>query len=250
MNRSARRRVQRQLQQIMKNAGDNCSICGKALPHNSKTFGGITADGMTALAGECCERKISEVILSGLYVDRNYEGVFNTGSSHSQKPISSPEHLSEALEKLQGRVTETDKLASGIMKRAGVHSKNASVNLSDCSWKSEDAAWFKKNPKRSHRLRPLLQGEVDTFPPDLLKIVPPPNHEFQVLIRQIEVGQRIRMPFCRDVTVPIPDLEEVHHALFDIISSGDNDQRVIGVREVAELAKRYSLTPDDETKAN
>jgi hypothetical protein len=60
------------------------------------------------------------------------------------------------------------------------------------------------------------------------------------VIRQVEVGKRVRLPFVRNLEMPIPDIEEVVHAIFDIVAGRPRDANAITVGEVAELAKRYS----------
>jgi hypothetical protein len=50
------------------------------------------------------------------------------------------------------------------------------------------------------------------------------------------------MPFCRNTSVPIPDIEEVLHALFDVVSGGGDQARIISVAEIAEIAVRYAST--------
>jgi hypothetical protein len=45
---------------------------------------------------------------------------------------------------------------------------------------------------------------------------PLPGHEFQVLVRQVEPGARIRLPFGRNLNVEILDNEATIHALFDL----------------------------------
>jgi hypothetical protein len=49
MNRSTSRKVFRKIQLLMKKHGDDCSHCNKEFPHNSKTYGGVTANETRAL---------------------------------------------------------------------------------------------------------------------------------------------------------------------------------------------------------
>jgi hypothetical protein len=48
----------------------------------------------------------------------------------------------------------------------------------------------------------------------------------------------------RNLDTPIPDIEAVHHALFDTVSNSEGG--VISVREVAELAQKYASSSDGE----
>jgi hypothetical protein len=105
-------------------------------------------------------------------------------------------------------------------------------------WKDDDREWFAARPFRSHRLRALFSGEPmksrDQDPPDA-------HHEIQVLVRQLAPGQRLRLGFWRNTECPIPDLEPVLHALFDIVSSADGKiYDPISVERVAERARFYS----------
>ncbi len=205
MNRSTRRRVTSQIREIMKKNGDNCSICDKAFPHNSKTFGGVTANGTSALVGECCAGKLSETLISGVFVNRNYEELLKI-KGNSPNPEVSPEKLSDVITPLQDYFSGVDKLGADIMKSAGVQSKNASVNFSDSSWKRDDADWFKDNPERSHRLRPFFKEEAADLPVAFLKNKPPPNHEFQVLIRQVNFKGSEPFNFTGPTSPCLPNL--------------------------------------------
>jgi hypothetical protein len=84
------------------------------------------------------------------------------------------------------------------------------VFLEDSIWKADDAKYFKDHPQRSHRLRRMYPHELGM--PDW---PPPPGHEFQVLVKQVEPGARIRLPFGRNFNVEILDNEATLRALFD-----------------------------------
>jgi len=227
MKPSARRRVEREVRKIMENQGDWCSICGTPFDHNSKTFGGVIAGGRAALAGECCKNKLKETILAGVYVRPEHGGVWGS--------------VVVAAESIQGSVSSVDSLGAEIAKKAGIlneDSRSPRINMTDSPWKGDDAAWFEANPKRSHRLRKLLEGETkDLFagstPPSL-----PPGHEYQVLVRQVEPGFRVRLPFGRNLEISIPDDEPVIHALFDVTSTSPGEP--INGQEVLERADRYA----------
>ena len=49
-------------------------------------------------------------------------------------------------------------------------------------WKEDDANWFRSNPCRDFRLRPVFPGECPDYP-----------QVDQVLVRQIEPGKRTKM---------------------------------------------------------
>ena len=68
----------------------------------------------------------------------------------------------------------------------------------------------------------------------------PPDHEFQVLVRQVAPGSRARFAFCRNIKVEIPDLEPVIHALFDLASDSRPAGSVLNTKEVAQLAQKYA----------
>jgi len=88
----------------------------------------------------------------------------------------------------------------------------------DAPWKSDDAAWFEAHPTRLHRIRPLIGEEAASFG-SISEQPMPPRHELQVLVRQIEPGQRVRSPFGRNLDTPIPDDEAALHALFDVVTN-------------------------------
>jgi hypothetical protein len=55
----------------------------------------------------------------------------------------------------------------------------------------DDARWFAANPGRSHRLRPMVEGE-----PRLLGVTtaPAPGTTEMVIVRRVETGMRARLP--------------------------------------------------------
>jgi hypothetical protein len=63
----------------------------------------------------------------------------------------------------------------------------------------------------------------------------------QVLVRQVKPGLRVRQPYYRDINTPIPDIEPVVHAMFDLATAEDAVPGcVVSVREVAELGMKYA----------
>jgi hypothetical protein len=220
--------------------GDRCSICKADLPHNSRTFGGVTAGGDTALVGQCCEHKIKEIVLTGLYVSHGYEGLIPRPNETPAGPMSAAQ-TSRAINTMQQTFQKIDQVASSIATKGGVPSKMPRINTASSPWKDDDAGWFKANKSRAHRLRPAFPGEIDALQAGSDKDEPPPiGHEFQILVRQVEPGTRMRIVFCRNMEVPIPDLEPLIHAIFDVISASKGG--VVSSREVADLAMQYAAS--------
>lgn len=236
MDSWTRNRIEKQLRQIM---GDNCTICGAEFQHNTRTFGGLTAERAVALVGECCADKIKQGVLAGLYTNRNNHD-FKPGTGGERKERSS-EEIERGLSALQEGFAARDNLVKDVKRRAGISSNNMQLELAATPWKSDDAKWFTTHPSRSHRLRSLIGNEGDTIPPIYFEALPP-NHEVQILVRQVEPGKRARLPFGRNLAIPIPDDEEIIHALFDVVSKGGRKESVIDIREVTELANKYAAS--------
>jgi hypothetical protein len=220
----------------MKEDGDRCSSCKSPFPHNSRSFGGVTAGGDAALVGECCQRTLKEVILSGVYVDQRYRDL-QLGKAH---PPRSAAQISDAIDAMQRTVQRIDQATDTIKAKGGLAAKDARINTADSLWKEDDARWFKANPTRAHRLRPAFAGELEGLSHANEPI--PVGHEYQVLVRQVQPGTRLRMGFCRNPEVPIPDLEPLIHAVFDVVSASKGG--VVSTREVAELALRYAAADE------
>ena len=206
MKPSGRRRVERAIRKIVEDDGDRCSICTKPFGHNMK-FGGVTGGGVPALAGECCRTKVKEVVLQGVFVNHSYDGMLQNRGAKG--PTLATKDVAGAVERLQNYLIEVDKFRSEILKKAGMPDRTLPFDTADSPWKADDAAWFEANAGRSHRLRPMLEGEAaahfgEGSIPEL-----PPAHEHCVIVRQVEPGKRIRIPFWRNLEVPIPDVETV-----------------------------------------
>jgi hypothetical protein len=227
----------------MERDGDDCSLCRKQFPHNSKTFGGVTTGGKPALVGECCERKLKTVVLAGLYINRHTDVIPTREQPSPEAPLSAPQ-IGGAINALQNHVARVDKEVAAITRLGGLPTEALNVSLGEKAWKTDDAAWFEAHPTRSHRVRPLITGETTTLLAPLRAFKIPDGHEFQVLIRQVKPGVRLRMPFCKNNEIPVPDIEEVIHALFDIASKRQDANGVISVNEVAALALKYTEASD------
>lgn len=242
MNRSERRRYEKEFPKILKKAGDACGICRKPFPHNSRTFGGVLPDGQAALAGECCQNQLDVVMGSGVYINQNTDAILNAigqmkGGSGSQ-PVAD---ALEASRNLQSGIGGLDRIVQSTMQRAGVTGPVSGISLSDTPWKTDDALWFENHPDRSHRLRPMHAGEQETLPPEMKEAVIPVDHRWEILVRQIKQGQRVRSAFCRNTSMDIPDIEEVIHAIFDTVAH-PRPGETITVQEIAALAKRYQVS--------
>lgn len=123
--------------------------------------------------------------------------------------------------------------------KGGLTSHPMNISVADNPWKSDDAAWFASHPKRSHRLRPLFEEEAATLPAGIKTANIPENHRLEILVRQVQVGARIRVIFVRNVEFPIPDSEEVIHAMFDVVSQPGKQGTAISPDEIAALARKY-----------
>jgi hypothetical protein len=66
----------------------------------------------------------------------------------------------------------------------------------------DDVLWFAVHLDRSHRIRPALPSE--------------PQHLSRVIVRRLEPGFYRRISF--DCLVSVPDIEEMLHAVFDVIA--------------------------------
>lgn len=74
---------------------------------------------------------------------------------------------------------------------------------------ASDRAWFEQHPLRSHRIRPSIEGEFGSIEFDVPGAV-------WAVTRQVQPGFRLRLPFSTPFGPP-PDVEEIGHALFDLI---------------------------------
>ncbi len=236
MNRAERRRFEKDFAIILRKDGDHCTLCRRKLEHNERTFGGKTAAGRVALTTDCCRSKLAVEIVTGLYATRHLEAMPTTSRKLGSK-VAPGGDVNRTLDALQGHLSAIDDIATDTRRRAGVRG-TALVNLEDSEWKADDAAWFAGHPNRSHRLRPMTDDEASSFPPAFLAEPIPEGHRRDVVIRQIEPGRRVRLPFGRNVSVPVPDLEAIIHALFDQVAGGAPG-RIITVRDVAEVAKLH-----------
>jgi hypothetical protein len=204
MDKTARRRLERDLEKLLERDGDHCTLCRRPFAHGDTTFGGATADGRAAVTGGCCADRLTHTVAGGVYLD------------------------------LAGAYAD---LVADITERAGVGGFPTALSVTDSPWKCDDAAWFQANPNRPHRLRPMFPGEEPTLMRGTIAL--PVRHEMWVLVRQVEPGQRVRLAFVRNLDCPIPDVEAILHAMFDLVARGDLGE-VLPVATVAELAQRHA----------
>ena len=240
MSRQDRRRFEKEFKKLPK--GDNCTVCGEAFRHNSRTFGGLAADGTTVLAGECCSHRVATVMVSGLYLNQMVDTlVASVGKKDTagRNGGNSTGNVEAAITAMQSQFAEFDAHTNAVMRQAGIQKQAKGVFLGEHPWKADDAAWFKSHPDRSHRLRPVLEGEAEMVSASIPKDQIPPNHRVEIIVRQVEPGKRIRGSFCRNTELDIPDQEEIIHAIFDAVASAAEGQ-LIDLGETIERARQYA----------
>jgi hypothetical protein len=212
MSRQQRRQFERQFRKLIRTKGDNCSLCGAKFQHNSRTFGGYGQDGKVKLVGECCLERLLEVHTAGLYSCRNYDFLPAGQNKHGRG--LDVEEVTHALDVCQRAIAETDEhVNDDLWRRGGVNQPpHARISVLDHPWKKDDREWFEQHSARSHRARLPFAGEVT-----LEQLAAPEGHRLLVLLRQVEPGKRIKNGFfISDELLPVPDVEAVVHALFDI----------------------------------
>lgn len=126
-------------------------------------------------------------------------------------------------------------LSAAVAECAGL---NPTPNIAPSPGKTSDARWFRANPTRSHRLRRCWPGELVALPNFGKLPAAPAGYEYEMLVRQIAVGVRIRFPFRRHIAARIPDVEAILHALFDLNANGEPRDR-ISAADVIALARTY-----------
>lgn len=245
MNRSERRRFDKEFAKLLKTDGERCSFCHAPFQHNCKTYGGISETGRVVITSECCRSKATEIRASGVFVTRHSGSIPDPTGRPAQ--TVSPEDLDQVVSLLQGHFQEMDNVSNNIMRRAGLNNPAHNIFLNESAWKSDDAAWFKQHSNRSHRLRQMFDGELATMPPEVGALNIPDGHRLEIVVRQVEEGKRIRTIFCRNIDTPIPDIEEVIHAIFDSVSQ-PTKRGFISVKDIADLAVKYSAA--QPAKAN
>jgi hypothetical protein len=99
--------------------------------------------------------------------------------------------------------------------------------------KRSDRDWFCSQPHRSHRLRRTIAGEF------------PDEAGDWVLVRQLEPGVRLRLPFKALAQFPSGEApEHVAHAMYDLIFE-TRDRPVFG-HEIIYRSRMYELAGDQK----
>ncbi|MEJ8862292.1 hypothetical protein [Pseudomonas jessenii] len=240
MNRAERRHFEKEMSKILKHSGDVCGICGAELKHNSQTFGGIVSGNCVVLSGECCAHRLDVMIGAGVYINENIDATLSVIAAAHSGPRASPSETLSTVAHLRDGISALDKATDDLMRRGGVQRAPISVSISDNPWKIDDAAWFENHPNRSHRLRPMRPSEAESISPELMRVEIPKNHRWEILVRQVEKGQRIRAAFCRNTKANIPDVDEMIHAIFDVVCTPGRKGKISN-EEVAALAAMYHI---------
>jgi hypothetical protein len=212
MNRHERRRAARAKRHQKLIERDDCALCHVRFAHMGAIYTGTTPDDEAVMVGECCVEKLKAIDGIGFNVD--YEG-----------------------------------LAVDAAKRAGITTPLRMIP--DNAWKEDDAAWFRNNPGRLHHVRLPYPGEISARGLAVLAVsnkpldACPPEHECQVLLRQIEPGMRVSLVLGGSFGTPIPDDESVVHAIFDLLMRKAKSGGVmISREELVEMLLSYAGAGD------
>jgi hypothetical protein len=200
--RSRRRHVNHALSKLFHR--NSCSICGKPFESGSPTAPGFDANGTVVLAGACCVSQVAQIFGMGLH---------------------------------QGTTAGHDEVIADIARRGGDLPITPQLNLDDSPWKQDDADWFERNPKRSHRVRMPFPGEYDTEARDA-----PPGDALIVLVRQLKPGCRVRPGvYLNSDLLPVPDDEAVIHGLFE--AAMRREPMPFDREGLARLSRKYAMEP-------
>lgn len=239
MNRAERRRFEREFPKIVRRSGDNCGLCGLELMHNTKAYGGFDLNHCVVLVGECCVHRMSAIHRTGIYFSQA------TGARHSDECVelsrkSTGTDVDVAVRALHAFYSGVDRMTADTLRDGGVDSIAPDlVDIADSPWKDDDAKWFRDHPNRSHRLRAVYPGEAESVAGRVSPAEVPAHHQMVILVRQVSVGRRLRIAFYRNLEAPIPDIEELIHAIFDTVTQPGR-RGAIRAEEVMALANRYS----------
>lgn len=176
----------------------------------------------------------------GVYVNKNIDAMPRGNHGDRSHPISQ-EDAATVIESIQSHFTGLDEMTGDLLRKAGLQLPPTNVSFESSPWKADDAAWFNSHPRRSHRMRQMYKGEASSLSKDVKLGEPPEKYRYEILVRQVDVGKRVRTVFCRNTEVPIPDEEEVVHAIFDIVAQSGKTG-VITSDEVEVLAAKYGVS--------
>jgi hypothetical protein len=233
LSRQQWRAFERRLRKLM--AADSCSLCGAGLVHNCQTYGGHTWLGEVALAADCCVDRLVAIHTLGLFSERRYDFLAgpNKVAPGDLKPVPS-EQLPAAIAAHRKAIAVADDLLRDAERDSGITRKLA-VNTNDHEWTAADREWFERHPKRSHRLRAPIEGEVDAGI----------EADF-VLVRQAAPGIRVRAIGRLHEALPLPasdaDAEALAFALFEIVSG--REPQPPSPQAFTALIKKYRARED------
>jgi len=67
----------------------------------------------------------------------------------------------------------------------------------------------------------------------------PPGHGYRIVVRQLAPGLRVRTVLPQNSSIPVPDLDAICHALFNIMWRGEGRRGdPISATEVLDLAEQ------------
>ena len=200
--------------------------------HNVKTFAGLDDDARPAFACERCAPKLAVVTHRGLVTNRKYD--FLQPGKRSASSYSNAE-LEAAIGAMQRAIDNSDERVVRMERHGGFNQQIQSVNILDTAWKSDDRKWFEAHPDRSHRVRMPYPNETPKT------IIAPAGYELILMLRQVEPGSRVKCGgFLKREILPVPDIEAIAHAFFDLFISSDDQP--ISKAQVEALVARYLST--------
>lgn len=165
------------------------------------------------MAGRCLPASaaragLATILASGSYLTQivdTFAAAVGKKGTPGRSGGTSTESVEDAISAMQLHIADFTKDTNALMRQAGIQKQAQGVFLGEHPWKTDDAAWFKAHPERSHRLRQVLKGEAEMVAASIPKGQTPPNHRVDILVRQVEPGKRIRAAFTRDIETDIPD---------------------------------------------
>jgi hypothetical protein len=196
--------------------------------------------GNIALVGECCVERLLEVHTAGLFSHRNYD--FLPAGQNSMTRGLGAEEIMHAVDVCERAIAEADEeVKDDLWQRGGVNQPpHVRISVLDHPWKKDDREWFEQHPERSHRARLPFAGEIDHQRCGSV----PDGHRLLLLLRQVEPGKRIKSGFfISDELLPVPDVEAVAHALFDIATRREPVPR--GGEAMGVLIKKYTISSQE-----
>jgi hypothetical protein len=231
MNRQQWRRFERQFRKLLETKGNKCSLCGTGFEHNVRTFGGYDQSGRVVIVGECCVERLQQAHTVGLYSHHRYDFIRRGESTNSSYDADT---LAQAVDAYQQAIADADETVKDVQKHSGVNLSRGQISVLDSSWKDADRDWFERYPARTHRARWPFPGEVEALG------CGPLNNPL-MLIRQVEPGKRIKVPFLGCHELP-PDSEALMHALFEVAVG--NEPLPHNSTAMVDLVKKYTTSSE------